>query len=458
MDYVLLGTATLIIALLTFLLWKQTNYFGFVVGIGILYYFTLAGSWYVLLGEDLELADAPYRALFVELFAVRIDEHYYDALAIYSFFLVVILVVLLMLTGKRSCKEQRETSSQLLISHGRVILVSWATLLASIALIWTRIGEAVAYNESLYLATRLYDLPWYFSIHRLLLWVSASVSFMGVAVLLSSKGSRYITGSRQTLWYIMYLVLLAAIFFCNAILGNKAPLLYGLMCGFLLFTANHKRPRLGIAILVAILCIGPIAIISKIRANRSADLETAWTETSMVDAPQTLASSAEMFAAHFSLYGAISEDVPLQYGSSIISLVASFVPKAIWPDRPDDIYVTYAEYTMGGVGPRGFTIHHATGWYLNFGIPGVMLGAILLAALWAKLYNGMIRSPSLKVWEKVLFLIGLQSFTAYLPSICRAGPEVYKGICFEALLIPAVAFFFSLRRNPARRTPNMDIY
>ena len=58
--------------------------------------------------------------------------------------------------------------------------------------------------------------------------------------------------------------------------------------------------------------------------------------------------------------------------------------------------MTSYQYYATGVGARegqGYSIHHATGWYLNFGVAGVVMGAILLGRLWAGLYNNHRHRP-----------------------------------------------------------------
>ena len=103
-------------------------------------------------------------------------------------------------------------------------------------------------------------------------------------------------------------------------------------------------------------------------------------------------ASNEAFGAHLSLYGVLYFHSPLTYGSSLNSLLASVVPRIFWPDRPDDIYSHYAA-TVGiaeGVGEQGFSIHHATGWYLNFGLPGLLLGAVMWGWVWSRCFNAYV--------------------------------------------------------------------
>ena len=87
--------------------------------------------------------------------------------------------------------------------------------------------------------------------------------------------------------------------------------------------------------------------------------------------------SNEAFAAHFSLYGTLKFNVAPTIGWSVYSLAASIVPRMVWADRPEDVYPYYAEQV--GVNPdQGYTLHHATGWYLNFGFTGIIAGGLFV--------------------------------------------------------------------------------
>jgi hypothetical protein len=181
-----------------------------------------------------------------------------------------------------------------------------------------------------------------------------------------------------------------------------------------------------------------------------------------LDAAQFVASSNEAFAAHFSLYGALALNVPLTYGESVLSMLASVIPRFAWPNRPPDIYLHYAD-SIGVAEGQGFTIHHATGWYLNFGVLGILAGALLWGWVWARCSVaahpvGPHRSRFWILWGRVLPWM----FVASIPMLIRAGLEGYKALLVEAFLLPTVILLLAstdgtfcrvLRLNPDRRTP-----
>jgi hypothetical protein len=171
-----------------------------------------------------------------------------------------------------------------------------------------------------------------------------------------------------------------------------------------------------------------------------------WEEVDLWEALEWLSEirgSNEAFGAHFSLYGAMHFHAPLTYGSSLVSLLASVVPRIVWPDRPGDIY---AHYTASagipeGIGEQGFTIHHATGWYLNFGLPGLFVGAVIWGWIWARCFNAYQRLEAedwTSRWWYMCAVLAPWGFVAYIPPLIRAGLEGYKGLIIEGLLVPAI--------------------
>jgi hypothetical protein len=110
----------------------------------------------------------------------------------------------------------------------------------------------------------------------------------------------------------------------------------------------------------------------------------------------------------------------------------------LWPDRPPNIYKYYA-LNIGTMEGQGYTIHHASGWYLNFGIAGLVFGALLLGVLWAAAHNySLSRHPSAAHFWNVLAAVAPSGFASAIFVLLRAGPEAYKGLLVDGLLIPAV--------------------
>ncbi len=181
--------------------------------------------------------------------------------------------------------------------------------------------------------------------------------------------------------------------------------------------------------------------------------------------------SNEMFSVHFSMYGVLAMNVPHTYGSSLWSLILSVIPRVIWPGRPADIYEHYAT-GVDAVAGQGYGIHHATGWYLNFGLPGVIVGAVVLGCVWAGSFNRLVTGTgeSHGIVSRLVAAIVPWTIVGNMPAFVRAGPEAYKGLVLESLVFPvcvlalacvrfrfipgakgvSVATFTSHRKNPLR--------
>jgi len=122
------------------------------------------------------------------------------------------------------------------------------------------------------------------------------------------------------------------------------------------------------------------------------------------------------------------------------------VPHVLWSHRPAGVYEFYAD-AVGAVEGQGYTIHHATGWYINFGVPGLIVGAIVFGWFWSKLFNRLYATADGQAHaSRVFTVLAFWTFTAWIPVLVRAGPEGYKNIAFEALLGPTLFMTAASRR------------
>src|SRR5262249_30285408 len=169
-----------------------------------------------------------------------------------------------------------------------------------------------------------------------------------------------------------------------------------------------------------------------------------------------LTSSNEAYAAHFSMYGVLANNVEPKFGYSLYSLVCSVVPRLVWKDRPPAIY-SYYSASVGAIQNQGYSLHDATGWYLNFGYPGVALGGVLLGFAWAFCMRSrsMIRAKS-GLTFRLFAVVSPWLFVACLPPLVRAGPEAYKGLFIEGVLIPVGTLLFACR--PKKKAQKLVYY
>jgi hypothetical protein len=239
-------------------------------------------------------------------------------------------------------------------------------------------------------------------------------------------------------------------------LGNKNELALALFSGCFLYFANSTRPRTRLLALIGVMLLACVGFIDFARSFSLDEISDSISIGEIAYSLVRIATSNEAFAAHMSMYGVLSYHAPLTYGSSVYIFVASAIPRMFWPDRPESVYLHY-ERSVGLVPiaeGQGYTVHHATGWYLNFGIPGVVMGALLLGWVWASLYNNVARGALRRDASaiRMFYIIGFVTFSANLPTLIRSGPEGYKGILVDSLFIPIVVLLLSRSRRSMQQS------
>ncbi len=163
--------------------------------------------------------------------------------------------------------------------------------------------------------------------------------------------------------------------------------------------------------------------------------------TKIALALSNLVFSNELFAGHFSLYGVLSKNVQPKFGLSFKNLLYSFIPSTIVKKRPEDAYSYYAKQ-MGFKTNQGFTINYITGWYLNFAYFGLILGPLFLSILVLFPYYLYVTSKNNLFQLFAIFaLCGITSFGAMM---VRTGPESFKALLYESVLIPCFILFIAI--------------
>lgn len=448
--YGFLTIALLVVLALCGALWKSTKCFGFLLGVAVLYYWSLHGAWAIVTDRLEGNSQSRYQYLFDKLFSVYLDEHYFWTLALYLLFIVVTCLTTLFCISRRQLPTQNLNPIQ--ISHARIIVVAGVAALVSFWIMHESLGSALQDGGSGYVLTRstANDLGW-FRVHQVLNRVALVPTAIGIATLFSNGKCRFLYGVIKPWMYLGYMVVLGGMFCFCVVLGNKNELALALFSGTLFYLANSTRPRIGRFVTCGFALLTCIAFVDHARRFPIDEIASNASVAELAESLTKLANSNEAFAAHMSLYGILSYEVPLTYGSSIYSFGVSLIPSILWPDRPFDIYWHYANEVKATEG-QGYCIHHAAGWYLNFGTLGVVLGACLLGWLWASLYNNVVRGAKAMdatAW-RIFSVVGFFTFTADLPTLIRTGPEGYKGVLVESLILPVAILTFSRLRQPKR--------
>ncbi len=443
--YVLLTSATLAILALAWLIWRRTRNAAFPVGIAVLYFWTLHGAWTVI-GDSLAgRTGGKYEYLYGKLFQVDLDGDYLKALALYAMFLLAVETTV-WIRCRRAPIADPDADPLLPFSHTRLLVLAAGSALLATWIVRRELVASIALNVSGYSITRHEDVPLY-TLHQLLLRCAVVAQALGVSSWASGERGRWFSARRPPLLLPAYVALSAGVFVLALMLGDKNELFFGLILGVLTYLANARTPHPMRVACAGLVLLGGVALVDYARGHslpallRQGNLQ--WDE--LAQSLQSTAASNEAFAAHFSMYGVLHLDVPLTWGSSVVSLAASVVPSFLWHDRPGLVYAHYAQ-SVGASEGQGYTIHHATGWYLNFGATGVLLGAVLLGWVWAAAYNRSLRLRSLRSRAALACsVLLLPAITAGLPNLIRNGPEGYKGLLLDSVLVPGLVVLVSAR-------------
>lgn len=454
-----LAIYTALIIFFAIRIWKRTRQVSFLIGFFFFYYWSLLGAWFLIFddvsggkGADIGLHHYIY---FQKLFQVNIDFDYFLSMTYYALFIIGVQLVILYFLKKRKVEASSENKA-IEINYGILLLGSVVAIIASYVLVWPQIVVAAETDLSIYYVTRTTENA-FFPVHQLLNQAAIISLFIALVSYFSGPNARYIKGGESMKMYVVLFVVTLFIVSAILLLGNKREILFGGIFAMVFYLMNSPRIEYKKVTIILSFVIIPLFFNDSLRGYSPSFLKGMFGEQHLVEKPQedpALTSfsvknatfaflfSNEMFCGHFSMYGVVHKKVPFTYGSSLKSLGVSFVPRFILNDRPEDIY-TYYVREVGAMPGQGYTINHATGWYINFWIPGILLGAFLFGWLWVTFYHKTLENKAKNTFVKIFFILALPCFTAAIPSLMRSGPEAYKAVAYEYLLIPTVILFLS---------------
>lgn len=449
--FAMLSVSTAVIAALACVLYQRRRDMGLIVGVLALYYWSLFGAWSIVIDKTGGFSGKNYYYLENKLFPIALDSHYMLALGLYAGFILVAQLTLLAALPR----TRERPIPRLILRHEPILIAAFLAGIASYFIIRDKLGAAWALNTSAYWYTRSQTDQW-FTLHQVLNRVALLPPAVGFAALMAGNRSRYFLSIRRRYTLAAYLVLFVGMGLFTFVLGNKNEVLESLVAGTLAYLASVRRPNLWKVSLTVAAGLWFLYAIDFFRAVPVAGMEAAVSERlgQATGVTRFVTSSNESFAAHFSMYGVLADAVPPKFGYSLYALVCSIIPRVLWPDRPLDIYFYYSAQ-VGAIQDQGYSLHHATGWYLNFGVAGVFLGGLVLGLVWAFCLNAHQRiRPRSGLLFRLFAVIAPWLFVAYLPPLVRAGPEGYKGFLIEAVLIPVGTLAFACRaRKTKRRVP-----
>lgn len=447
--YALLIAYTVCIFLGTFVLWRRTHSLHFVFGLAFIYYYSLGGAWKLINLKWTGHEDSSLDHLEDSLFPISIDENYLLTISIYGVFVLAIIVSLCLLTNESPRDQQvSDLRTTIRFSHVTLVLIACLSLGASAALIWSAFTSALESGISLYSASRG-ELSQFFTVHQLLNRIGVACVTIGICGALLER--------RRVTWLFCYAILAVAWVAFLGVLGNRNELLVAGVAGFLLCYGCGLRPRLAKVLVLGFVAFFVMRVIEFTRGTEVVgilpDLGAVLLSPDFWN-PFALAGGSESFAAHMSLYGVVSQNLEFTYGSSLMYLANSLLPSFIWSERVQDAYTIYAT-SVGAPETQGFNIHYAAASYLNLGLPAVVVGAAAMALLWACVHRWQAKALGQSA-RRFIPAVVAYSFcsAAYAPVLMRSGPEAFKGLIVEAIVIPFLLTQIALRSR--RRAATSD--
>ena len=449
--YLLLSGTTLIIVFLQYLVWKRSRNIFLPLATAFLYYWSLLGGWIIIFDCLNDNAAAKlgtsYYMYFEKLFPVFLNDDYFKTIIYYSLFIISFQVAQLWLL-RHLPKNIPEPDKKLNVNHVLIMIISLVTVGLSFIFVYPLLAEAYANNESFYLYINKHPLGGAFTLSQILRTSSVVAITGGLVLLLIGKESKHFSTGKLRFAGLYYAVLITIIMLYVSALGNRHDVIYAGIFAFVLYTVDAKKKVVWQYIIILAITALPVFFAELTRAHPLfsgvQDVHKPQMHVENLNFFRTMVSlvfSNEMFVGHMSMYGAMHYGLPFTYGSSFETLLSSLIPRIIIPDRPMDIYQYYIRIAVNP-GTQGFTINHATGWYLNFGIPGVIAGGAMLGMFVAfivnQFYSGFRSKYRFLHYLKTLALPGV---IAFIPLLIRTGPEGYKALLFEGILFPAIMFW-----------------
>ncbi len=448
MQYILLlSLITIIIGVLGYFIYKKTHSIAIIVGFLLIYYWTFNGAWLFVMdalsgfkGKDFGFT---YYIIEKKMFPLHLDDNYFLAIIYYGiFFISMQLTMLFMFRKKETFPTNKKLPISIITTH--LLLISFIAIVLSYLCVHQKFMDAYYTKTSLYYMIRCTPNK-FGTLHMLFNLISVFSAYLSLVIYFSAKNVRYFYSKQTSVIYgimIFLNILVVSLFFI--IIGNKHDLMFaGIFCFLFYFSNNVKVEWKKIALIVGII-IFPLMLTDFVRglpilnySNMPHEEMEIYTNRKVPTYMNVLLNN-EMFYGHFSMYGTLSKHVAINHGKSVLNLAESFIPKMIMPNRDEDVYTYYVNAVKAEPG-QGYTIHHATGWYINFGILGLFIGGVFLGFIWSFIFRMNVRLYRIRnKFLLIAFSLAPSLFIAFIPTLIRNGFEAYKPLIVEALLMPAI--------------------
>lgn len=230
-------------------------------------------------------------------------------------------------------------------------------------------------------------------------------------------------------FFILCIYIISNRFFSKKFLIYSLTVLTGLISIFFNFI-NSNRGQAGWTILIVFVIIyyikgkiskkilvpGVIIVISLLMTMTFLRRVSSKNENVEIENPLTIVVGSLNFlgigkASYIA--SSIPEKMEFQYGRTLVLWMAAPIPRVIWPGKPEisigkvialEIYEKIDENSKAGGVPPGFI----TELYMNFGIPGIVIGMFFLGYFIKILYNSLVSVRSNNAFALLIYILILR--------------------------------------------------
>jgi len=442
MEQLLVILITIIFFSLTTFVVLKSKSFVFAVGGFLIYYWTLLASLYIYILLPYTSDDIYFRCLndLIKTFQFDADASYFKTVILYSLFANLIMLIVFFLI-----KKQEDINVEYENLDDKKTFYFFTCLNIFFLYIFSK---AYSQSDNLYhgmsmlgkvdvLTGKIFD-PMY-NIAKSIFVLGAGFSGFYLSEVFFQKKN-----IRQNI-YLFLAFFMIFLFLVNLIIiSNNSSIVFGALvffCSSLFY--EKKIKRIGYLLLIPMLiffvsfCVRGNILTIKNGINFS--------EEQLIHVFRSIVFNGESIAAHLSLYSILKNSVPVFFGKSFEYLINAVIPRFIYDHGTPSIYNYYANF-LNLPKETGFTIHNASGWYLNFGVFGIILGAVFLGLIWGGAYR-MYQERKF-FFQKNFFRNCFICLTAYLPLYLRAGPEGIKPLFIFCFFLPFFLGFFAKKSFP----------
>jgi hypothetical protein len=464
MNYLIPTICTIAIIVSLFFHFKKFKNIYIIISSVVLYYWSIAGSWFFILdrenpalGKKLGIHFHYYLDV---LYPVQIDFYYFKAIILYTLFILSFIWGSYFFLKVRKPAVQK-LSSPIHLNPVFILLPALVGMAISCFSVHEEIMSSIRHFKSFYYTINADTTQRFHTLHLASNTLMAISSYAFLGLIMSPNGNFLVLDKSSKFIYRLGIFLLALVLGYLILLGGRNYFIFGALLIFVLAYENSgtkqwlKKVVIGGIVLIAPLFLTeltrgtPIISLAIYELNKPKNHSEQTQngredfffdeekqekyQVSGVSTLQSLLYSNEMFVPAFSMYAVLKEDIPITNGKSLAWLVSSIIPSFVGIERPEDSYKYYIQHTRAAeVKNQGFTIHHATGWYLNFGILGTIIGGLILSMVLSIGYKKY--KSAYRKWHKLCWFSAFAGTFIFIPRLIRSGPEGYKSIFLIAIL------------------------